>query len=138
MMQDRKTAIRWAHNPGLRVQFPVLLLLALFFGCAHNDEVHLPDYTGDAFRAIVQHDAVTVSDRLTIYGPGATDERIKCHERFHREAQARVMGDAAVESGAIRDTVIDRALYWVLVYSVEYSRDGYDNRFEEAARKACP
>jgi hypothetical protein len=120
--------------------------LALFgaIGCAHN-EVVLPSFAGDAFREVVGHGAVTVSDRLTIFGTAQPpDDQIKCHEAFHR-AQARSMGDAAVESHAIKDTVADRTAYWLLIYAYESLRSKAtggslyrDNRFEADARAACP
>jgi hypothetical protein len=129
----------------------ILALLTMFVGvafagCAGAPIAKLPDGTaeflldaglGEVFRKVVRHEAITLGEKVTIYGskkpPGA---ELRCHEAVHR-TQAKAIGDALVSIGAIDDRDDRRMYAWIAVYAQEYAQHLYDNRFERAARAQC-
>ena len=115
-------------------------LLALSFGCTPTGagrDLQLDGGTAEAFRKLVGHDAVTVSERITIYGgENPPSAQLQCHENQHK-AQAAVIADALVSIGALEDEELTRMAAWLAVYGIDYAVYGYDNRFERGAREAC-
>jgi hypothetical protein len=104
-----------------------------------SSEFRLSAPLAEAFRQLAAHDAqaITLSDRLTIYGTAAPpSDVLRCHEGEHRK-QAREIGNALVAIDAIEDTDQGRQAAWLAVYGQAYVRHGYDNTFERRARAPC-
>jgi predicted small secreted protein len=119
----------------------MFLMWTMLSGCATNgtgEDVHLTGKAGEIFRSMTGAEAMTVSERVTIYGSeDPPDERLRCHEGIHA-AQAKVIADALVAIGAIDDDELTRASAWIAVYSIEYAQRGYvGSKFEVEARDQC-
>lgn len=117
----------------------IIFAALLFIGCkSGGSDVHLTGDTAAAFRKLIRHDAITLSDSVTIYGVEApAGSQIVCHENAHKN-QARVIADALVAIGALDDNDISRAAIWLAVYGADAAIYGYANRFEKEAAKLCP
>lgn len=119
------------------------LALLAFLGLAAcrsgGSDVNLTGDTASAFRRIIHHDAITLSEQVTIYGVEAPPgSQIACHENEHKR-QAKVVGDALVAIGALDDDELPRAAAWLSLYGIDAALYGYSgNRFEKGARAACP
>ena len=118
-----------------------LILASLFLVACKTTgpDTVLTGDTAAAFRKIVKHDAITLSDSASIYGVEAPPgSQIACHEKIHRN-QARVLGDAMVAIGAIDDDELPRAAVWISIYTIDFLQYSYSgSRFEKEARAACP
>lgn len=114
-----------------------LAVLMTLSACRSGGDVRLTGDSAAALRKIIGHDAITLSEKLTIYGVEApAGSTIACHEDAHKR-QARVIGDALVAIGAIEDEDVTRAAAWLAVYGIDYGVYGYANRFEKGAIALC-
>ena len=121
------------------VAFAMFVVLSGCGTTGQGQDVHLAGNGGELFRKLTGANAITVSERVTIYGtenpPG---EQLVCHEKKGHAQQARILGDALVILGYIDDDELSRAAAWVAIYSIEHASRGYENsRFELGAREAC-
>lgn len=113
--------------------------LAAFPACETTGDIHLKGDIAEHFRKITGHGAVTVSEKVTIYGTeNPPSAQLQCHENEHKK-QAAVIADALVALGALDDDEPSRMAAWVAVYTIDWVQYGYaGSRFERGARAACP
>jgi len=132
----------------MRLLKAVLLTLILgFASCSEVQIARLPNNSAqfllkgklaETFRAITKHEAITPSEKVSIYGtenpPGAN---LQCHEGRH-QLQAAAIADALVAIRAISDIPEARMYAWLAIYAQEYLQTGYENnRFEKEATEKC-
>ena len=123
----------------MRMVIPFIAALGALSVNGCQTDTHIPqDSIGQAFKKMVGHDAVTVSEKQTIYLTGTPPSaQLVCHEEAHK-AQAKVLADALVVIGAIDDDADQRMAVWLALYGIQYGAYGYKNRFELEAQKLCP
>ena len=118
------------------VAVAVLGLVLLFTGCA-GDQM-LDGNTDDVFRKITKHDAITLSDKTTIYGSAEPPSPcLVAHEESHKR-QVRILCNFLVSAGYIDDDdtrEIACGAVWVSVYTLDFAVHGAKNRFELGARE---
>jgi hypothetical protein len=119
----------------------LVLAALLVCGCQNGGgkDVRLDGSPAEAFRRLIRHDAITLSEKVAIYGVEAPPgSQVVCHEEAHKR-QAKVIADALVSIGAIDDDELSRAAAWLALYAIDAAQYGYaGNRWEKGARAACP